>query len=133
VGYSSFSIGKIMNRRYNGFNDGLHASSGVGGEDPYWEFEEQLLGGVIKPNDIMSNLKIGRMVEFFPNKNKDGLKLLNSMESAPAMIVQIFNEHVNLVVFTADNTGENPVKNAWSIRHKNKVQGEGESYWDSII
>lgn len=82
-----------------------------------------------------NKVTIGRIVEFHPNKNENGLKLPNNMESAPAMVVQVFNKYVNLNVFTADPNG-NPVKQAWSVCHKsdvplqNEVIGEGTSYWD---
>lgn len=71
---------------------------------------------------------IGRIVEFFPNKNGSGLQLPNNMESAPAMVVQVFGSLVNLNVFTADTNGQ-PVQQAWSVEHKSKVVGESFS-WD---
>jgi hypothetical protein len=86
----------------------------------------------------MQTPTIGRIVIFFPNKNENGLKLPNGMESAPAMLVQIFDKYSNLNVFTAETKPElSPVKTAWSICHKDDIKkdenGEllpGVSYWD---
>ncbi len=73
-------------------------------------------------------ITIGRIVEFFPGTTAGCLSLPNSMTSAPAMAVQVFEQHVNFNVFTADPK-EAPVKQAWSVNHKSKAT-EGEAYWD---
>ena len=77
----------------------------------------------------MENITIGRIVEFHPNNNENGLKLPNGMKTAPAIVTQVFGEYINLDVFTSDPNGD-PVKQAWSICHKSAVTNEGVSYWD---
>lgn len=74
-------------------------------------------------------ISIGRIVEFFPNNNQGGLRLPNGMQSAPAIVVQIFDQHINLNVFTAETNGSTPVKQAYSVSHKSKAQ-DGQYYWD---
>ena len=91
--------------------------------------EDKLLGGVIQPKNTMEKVTIGRIVEFFPSGVEGDLVLPNGMKSAPAMVVQVFGEHVNLNVFTADPDG-NPVKQAWSVRHKSDAAPEGEKCWE---
>ncbi|GEM_PF-4640075 len=71
---------------------------------------------------------IGRIVEFFPNKNGSGLQLPNNMQSAPAIVIQVFGTLVNLNVFTADINGQ-PVQLAWSVDHKSKTSPD-LFYWD---
>lgn len=69
---------------------------------------------------------IGRIVEYFPG-NKE---LPNGMKSAPAIVTQVFEPHVNLTVFVADPNGS-ATFTAWSVSHKdNQQESEGGAYWD---
>lgn len=73
-------------------------------------------------------VSIGRIVEFHPNGTKEH-ELPNNMESAPAIVTQVFGTIVNLTLFTANPSGE-PTKQMWSVQHKSNVPNEGQSYWD---
>ncbi len=68
----------------------------------------------------MSDLKIGSIVEFFPGNVNT---LPNGMQTAPAIVTQIFGEtgdvkHANLTVFTADPTGKENITTKWSVFNK---------------
>ncbi len=80
---------------------------------------------------LEQKITIGRTVEFFPGKKEvSNVELPNGMESAPAIVVQVFAPHVNLNVFTASTTGQ-PVLQAWSIPHKNSPHATKDgAYWD---
>ena len=73
-------------------------------------------------------ITIGRIVEFHPNNNFQ-YALPNGMQTAPAIVVQVFEAGVNLNVFMANPNGQS-VKNAWTIPHKSQVKGESMPYWD---
>ena len=89
----------------------------------------------------MQKITIGRIIEFFPNGNEYN-PLPNNMQSAPAIVVQEFNNgaHVNLQLFTAASDGK--TQNAWTVCHKDDVPlvpestteagglMKGISYWD---
>ena len=74
---------------------------------------------------------IGRIVEFFPNGNEE-YKLPNGMETAPAMILQVHGDLVNLIVFCADpDPSLTGTFRAWSISHKSVVvEDRGTGCWD---
>ncbi|MGQ2982133.1 hypothetical protein [Flavobacterium sp.] len=71
----------------------------------------------------------GRIVHFHPN-GSEGHNLPNGMEFAPAIVVQVFENNVNLNIYTADASGE-PVKVGWSISHKDDAQ-DGQPYWVNL-
>lgn len=72
----------------------------------------------------------GRIVTYFPPTDKP---LPNNMTSAPAMVVQTWDQeepvNINLVVFVADPNSPNTSFNAWSVPHKGDAP-EGTAYWD---
>lgn len=76
----------------------------------------------------MQKVTIGRIVEFHPNGSEEH-KLPNNMETAPAIVTQVFGDCANLTLFTANPSGE-PTKQMWSVQHKDSVPGEGQSYWE---
>lgn len=77
----------------------------------------------------MQKVTIGRIVEFHPNGSEEH-KLPNNMESAPAIVTQVFGDCANLTLFTANPSGE-PTKQMWSVQHKdNAGTGPGQSYWE---
>ena len=75
------------------------------------------------------NVSIGRIVEFFPGKDTQ-YELPNGMQSAPAVVNQVFGEYINLTVFVAqpDESKPNTVT-AWSIPHKSEAP-ENSFSWD---
>lgn len=77
-------------------------------------------------------ITIGRIIEFFPGKK---ITLPNNMTSAPAMVVQVFDNSVNLNVFTANPNGD-PVIQAWSVSHKDSefcIPDNGHWDWPSRV
>jgi len=78
---------------------------------------------------------IGRIIEFFPNGNKE-MELPNSIETAPAIITQVFDgtNKVNITVFCADprpnTTGS---FRCWSVDHKSCDVADGIPYWDWMV
>lgn len=76
----------------------------------------------------MQKVTIGRIVEFHPNGSEEH-KLPNNMESAPAIVTQVFGDLVNLTLFTANPSGE-LTKQMWSVQHKDNVPGPGQPYWE---
>lgn len=78
----------------------------------------------------MSEQKVsmGRIVEFFPNTGENDESLPNGMQSAPAIVTQVFDKHVNLNVFVASPDGK-PVISEWSVEHKSTAP-EGVKHWD---
>lgn len=71
---------------------------------------------------MSQKITIGRIVEFFPGKSEYDLKLPNGMQSAPAMVVQMFTNdpegeanYSNLLVFVA--ASDNTTQNALSVAH----------------
>jgi hypothetical protein len=69
----------------------------------------------------MRELKVGLTVTYFAGSD-ESKKLPNGMTSAPAIITQVFGEgndvkHANLVVFTANPTGD-PVRQEFSVMNQ---------------
>lgn len=79
-------------------------------------------------SDVGYEAEVGKIVMFIP-REESHYKLPNGMEKAPAIITQIFNNVVNLTVFTADPNSNNGCRQAWSILHKSKAV-EGQAYWE---
>ena len=80
----------------------------------------------------MENITIGRIVEFFPNGNKE-LELPNQMQTAPAMVTQVFpgTDMVNMTIFCADPRPDTTgTWRSWSIQHKSSNPADGVPYWD---
>jgi len=89
---------------------------------------------IVPNNNQIANIMkitIGRIVEFFPNGNKE-YELPNGMETAPAIVTQTFGlDMVNMNVFCADPrpnfTGS---FRTWSVPHKSANVADGVPFWD---
>ena len=78
----------------------------------------------------MDNPKVGELVNFHHNNDEAGTKLPPNTESAPAIVVGTGqNGSLHLNVFTADMSGDGPVKLAINVPAKKGATGQ---YWDFV-
>jgi len=76
-------------------------------------------------------ITIGKIVEFFPNGNKN-FELPNGMKTAPAVITQAWegSSMVNMTVFCADtDPNRTGTFRCWSVPHVSDSK-DGEPFWD---
>lgn len=95
------------------------------------------------PTQKVQTPTVGRIVHFYPGYGEGAYKLPNGMDFAPAIVSQIFDPYLNLVIFVMARPDQGlpypgvpyPAMNAWSISHldaldpKNFLPDSHPAYW----